>query len=68
MKAVKKYDRKELKNLATHVLEIGTNTNLDELLNDVSDWLVNLLMDEDKMQQTFNGRGFNATKRKQMQK
>ena len=68
MKAVKKYDRKELKNLATHVLEIGTNTNLDELLNDVSDWLVNLLMDEDLMQQTFNGRGFNATKRKQMQK
>ncbi|MEO3135025.1 hypothetical protein ABHC40_12530 [Turicibacter sanguinis] len=54
MKAVKKYDRKELKNLATHVLEIGTNTNLDELLNDVSDWLVNLLIDEDLMQQKEN--------------
>lgn len=54
MKVVKKYDRKELKDLTTDVLEIGTNINLDELLNDVSDWLVNLLMDKDLTQQKEN--------------
>lgn len=54
MKVTKKYDRKDLKKLGTHVLNIEASAKLDELLNDVSEWLVNLLVSETLLQRKPN--------------
>ncbi|WP_195513957.1 hypothetical protein [Turicibacter sanguinis] len=51
MERVRKYDRKELKKLKIQRLEISNDVNLDELLNDVSNWLINNLMNDGLTQQ-----------------
>lgn len=43
---VKKYERKDLKSIGFDNLDIGSSKDLDELLNDFSEWLANCLTND----------------------